>query len=400
MNNFLKTRGTEIIGTNGKPIILKGVNVGGWLMMEAYIMCAPNFPEHLFKQRFQKTLGTAALKDFEKLFRENFITEKDFANIARQGFNCVRVPFNCRLVEDRPYHYAKSGLERLDTVLSWARKYKIYVILDLHAAIGAQNHDWHGDSAGEAKLWTTGSYQKRTLALWKLLANRYKDERWLAGYDLLNESVLDNTKLLNRFYKQVIKTIRSVDRNHILFIEGNKWATDIECLDCFDDDNYVLSIHSYEPLDITFNFVPFLKYPTKQKNRVHNAVQIKKHLSKYHKISQERNVPVFLGEFGVNYREGHCGEDLWLNDMLKSIKAFGFHWTYWTYKSFKNGYFPDGIYSYYENPVWVNRCGPLSGWDTYHLHWKKHKSDIVRSWRTDQFRENTKVLKLLKQYAK
>ena len=399
MNGFLKTQGRHIVNTKGKKVHLRGLNLGGWLMMEAYFMHSPNTAEQLFKKNFAKHLSTSALKEFEKSFRGAFIKEEDIKRIKSFGFNCLRVPFNCRLVETKPYKYSKSGLSYLDNVVAWGKKYKIWIILDMHAAPGGQNHDWHGDSLGTADLWAKESNRKRVYALWKFLADRYKDEPWVAGYDLLNEAVTNNVKLLNSFYKKVIKSIRSVDQNHILFIEGNKWATDVKCLDRFDDDNHVISIHNYEPIDLTFNFVPFLKYPLKSKKRTYNKQLLKKHIQQYVQYSKKHDIPIFVGEFGVHYRENVCGEVKWLDDVLDIFNKNDIHWTYWTYKAIKHFMFPDGVFSYYENPPWVHRSGPVTGWNTYHLHWRKHKKAMIRSWQTKEFKENTLVLRTLKKYV-
>ncbi|HBG61443.1 MAG: hypothetical protein A2Y03_01375 [Omnitrophica WOR_2 bacterium GWF2_38_59] len=400
MKEYLRTKKMRILKPSGKPIILRGVNLGGWLMMEGYILHAPNFPEQQFKKNFVKKLGANKLASFEKSFRDNFIAEKDIKQIAGNGFNCVRVPFNYQLVECAPYKYDQKQVQYLDNVIKWCTKNKIYVILDLHAAPGSQNHDWHSDSFGHAKLWTNKANQNRTIAIWEFIAARYKDEKYVAGYDLLNESVIKSTKLLNEFYKQLIKHIRNIDKNHILFIEGNNWATDIECLERFDDDNYVLSIHSYHPIDFTFNLVPHLCYPSKVDHLQYNKKNLKEHLSQYKRIAQKHCVPVLLGEFGVNARDGLFGEDKWLEDMLAICKELGFSWTYWTYKAIKNSAFPDGVYSYYDNPPWVNRLGPVTGWDTYKNHWVKKKNEMTRSWQTENYKSNPSVLKVLKKYAK
>ncbi len=66
MRKFLITRGTKIVKPNGRPIVLKGVNLGGWLMMEGYILGAPNNPEQAFKREFVKKLGPRTLAAFEK----------------------------------------------------------------------------------------------------------------------------------------------------------------------------------------------------------------------------------------------------------------------------------------------------------------------------------------------
>jgi len=394
MKQFLKVQKTHIV-KGLEAVMLKGINLGGWLMMEGYILLAPNNPEYQFKNNFKKVLGETALKDFERNFRSHFIQENDFRKIKEFGFNCIRLPFHYRLVYKSVGKYNLEGLKILDQAIAWAKKYQIYIILDLHAAPGCQNHDWHSDSAGKAALWTNKINQKRTLDLWEFLADRYKNEEMIAGYDLLNEAVIDDVKILNEFYKKLIKTIRCVDKNHILFIEGNTWATDLKCLDNFNDDNIVLSIHSYEPLNFTFNFIPHLKYPSKE----YSFDLIRRHLSQYHIISQKNSLPIFVGEFGANYREGLFGEDKWLEDNLKCFKEFCFHWTYWTYKAVKGATFPDGILSFYENPLWVNRMGPVVGWDTYAKYWKTKRKEITDSWLTRNFKENTVILKIFKKYA-
>lgn len=399
MKTFLRTKGTKIIDPDGRPVYLRGVNLGGWLMMEAYFMHAPNLAVHRFKNHFKKMLGAQALADFEKSFLNSFIKEEDIKNIKQQGFNCIRLPFNGRLVEKGQYSIDRAGVKYLDNAVRWARKYKIYMILDLHAAPGAQNHDWHSDSDGRALLWDNRECQKRTLAIWQYIADRYKDEHYVAGYDLLNEAVLHDSGKLNKLYHEIIKTIRAVDKNHILFIEGNRWAQDLDCLDEFEDDNYVLSVHNYEPIEFTFNFVAHLHYPLNTDKRKWNKQTTRGHLSRFNAISKKRNVPIFVGEFGVNTREGLYGEDKWLEDTLSVYKQFGFHWTYWTYKAVKNYLFPDGIYSYKENPPWVHREGPLMGWDTYHLHWPVSKKKMIESWGTGEFTANQPILKMLRKYA-
>lgn len=395
MTYFLKTDKGRIVTRDNKGVILKGVNFGGWLMMEAYILGAANHPEKMFRREFAAALGKKALEDFDRSFRENFITEKDIAGIRRWGFNCVRVPFHYRVVEDAPFSYRGTGLKYLDKVIDWAGKYKIWVILDLHAAPGAQNHDWHSDSGGEAALWTKKDYRERVFALWEFLADRYRNEAAVAGYDLLNESVVGDSKLLNNFYKALMKRIRAADKNHVLFIEGNRWATDIECLEQFDDDNYALSIHSYEPLDFTFNFIPHLRYPAPGPEGLGDRRAMRERLFRRAQTARRRGVPVLVGEFGVNSRGGLFGEDLWLKDMLACFQESGFHWTYWTYKAVKNSCFPDGLFSYYENPGWVHRQGPVSGWETYASCWKSCRNDMIGSWDTDRFRANTAILKIL-----
>ena len=48
----------------------------------------------------------------------------------------------------------ESGFKHLDRVIDLCGKYGIYTILDLHAAPGGQNTDWHSDHGGHiANCW-------------------------------------------------------------------------------------------------------------------------------------------------------------------------------------------------------------------------------------------------------
>jgi len=397
MSNCLRVSKNKIV-ENNHPVQLKGVNLGGWLMMEAYFMCAPNSAVREMKKDFEKRLGRTALAEFEKKFHDNFIRREDIAQIAKMGCNCFRLPFHFQLIESAPYQYDAAGTAYLDNAIRWAKMHGLKVILDLHAAPGAQNYDWHSDSLGKADLWISRQKQKRVFALWKFLADRYKNEEAVAGYDLLNESVIADEKMLNRFYAELIREIRSVDRNHILFIEGNRWAMDLECLDDFDDDNWAYSIHFYHPIEFTFNFIPQLRYPLKSKKGTFGKSALRRMVSPYRAFARKR--PVFVGEFGIHSRQGLYGDDLWLADILECFEDAGFHWTYWTYKAVKHHMFPDGIYSYFPNDCWVSRQGPKAGWETWAELWPAMKNKIVRSWRTEHFDVNDSVEKVLRKYLK
>jgi len=388
MNNaFLKRYKISIVDGFGKPVFLKGVNFGGWLMMEGYFMYAPNLAVQVFEKEFIQQCGSKALAELMHRFRSSFITEADFKQVASWGMNCIRLPFHYKVGAD------PKALSYLDQAVAWARKHKVYLILDMHAAWGAQSPDWHADSLnGKTELWTKRSNRQKTYALWEKLADRYKDEPMVAGYDLLNEPMLKDTGLLNEFYRESIKAIRRSDKNHILFIEGEHWAQHVDCLEDFTDDNWVYSIHFYEPIEFTFNVVPFMRYPWGQCNK--NT--LRRRLEGYWRFAQKRQRPVHVGEFGVNYRQGVYNEHLYLQDELKGFNDFGFHWNYWTYKAVKNHMFPDGIYSYYPNSPWVHRPGPKTGWHRWGELWAGHKNEMTSSWRTKAFGLNAHVIEALK----
>lgn len=379
---------------------IKGINLGGWLLMEGYILGGPNIGESRIKKEFKKALGQAALTEFEKAFYKNFIQKKDFENIANTGAKYLRLPFNSKLIEEKPYVYSSSGTKIIKNALDWAHQFKLKIILDLHAAPGAQSCDWHADSEGTARFWQKKSYRMRAVKIWEYLSANFSGHPGLGGYDLLNEPVTaaKNLNLIKDYYRKAIKAIQSIDKNNPLFIEGNLWAQQIDFLADLISDNVKISIHAYLPLDYVFNFSTGLRYPGKIENNLWNRSFLNKYLKPYADFSRKHKVDILVGEFGINWRGGFWGEKEYLEDILSVFDSYGFGYTYWTYKAIANWNHPDGLYQHYKNNNYINRPGPLYGWQNYKLYWKKEKEKIKKFWRTESFKPNKELLSILKRH--
>ena len=169
------------------------------------------------------------------------------------GFNSVRLPMHYNLftlpIEEEPVPgentWLEIGFELTDSVVSWCKQNEMYVILDLHAAPGGQGYDAAISDYDPSKpsLWESVENRNKMASLWKRLAEIYVDEDWVAGYDLLNEPNWDlpNGTALRNLYEQCTDSIRSVDPDHIIFVEGNWWANDFTGLTPPWDDQLVYS---------------------------------------------------------------------------------------------------------------------------------------------------------------
>ena len=332
---MLKTRGRKIVDGKGRETILRSIGIGGWLMMEGYMLGGKNIPEHVFKERIKALYGRKKLEHFTSEFQKRFFNESDVARIKKLGFNCARLPINYRVLK------SKNGFKLLDNVVRWFKKYKIYLILDLHAAPGSQNCDWHSDSDGAARLWEGDKYIRQTVNLWENISKRYKNEEYIAGYDILNEPVTDKVDKINLLYAKIINAIRKNKDDHIIFIEPNMWAADFKGIKRPKDGNLAWSIHFYLPVNFTFNWDPLHKCPSR--------AYLKKELMVFKKIQDRDNVPIFVGEFGVASRCPECHAELkWVERTLSIFKELGWSWSYWTYKSTAGALVPDGLYRIYD----------------------------------------------------
>ena len=401
MSNVFVKEG-RIVNAKGKEIILKGINFGGWLLMEGYILGGRNIPESEFKKNFSRIYGVEELKRFEHAFRKNFITHQDFMKVKKWGFNCVRIPFHYKIFEEKPFKYKDEGIKILDWIVKMAKKFKIFIILDMHAVCGSQNGDWHSDSKGEALFWKSRDYQERFVRLWEFIADYLKGKDFIAGFDLMNEPVITKKtrrKLLLHIYKKTITKILKIDKYRIFFVEPNLWAQDAESIKDLKTPNTVLSVHFYLPLSFVFNFVKGLRYPGRIEGDFWNKKKLEEIFIKYVRFSQKMNVPLHVGEFGINFRSPQFyGECKYLEDLLSIFSKYRVHYNYWTYKGVPLGVYPDGILQLLDNLSWIARHSSLWGWENFYSMWKNSKNKIISSLRSENFKENIWILNVLRKF--
>ena len=125
----------------------------------------------------------------------------------------------------------------------------------MHTVPGAQNPDWHSDNpTNYAAFWDYKDHQDRTVWLWERIAERYRGNPWVAGYNPLNEPCDPEHYRLPAFYARIERAIRAVDPNHILWLDGNTFAMEWKG---FDEPlpNCVYSLHDY-----TVRLLPLLPF--------------------------------------------------------------------------------------------------------------------------------------------
>lgn len=346
MTGFLKVQGTKIVDSNtGEAVVLKGSATGGHLNMENFITGFPGHEaEH--KEALLKVLGQERFDFFFDKFYEYFWTDADAKFFKKNNFNCLRIPFNYRhFLDDSDLFTIKpKGFQLLDSMVDICTANEIYVILDLHAVPGGQNQDWHADSGiHKALFWSFGHFQDAIVNLWVNLAKHYKDNKWIAGYNPLNEpSDSKHTRLIS-FYERVEKAIRNVDPNHILYLDGNTYAMDFSKFPNEPLPNSVYAIHDY-----SLEGFPHADGSLYTSDEGAKAKLKKSYLRKV-EYMKRNNVPVWNGEFGPVYASEVRGDKdiektnsaryMLLKDQLSIYKTGDpsgdgspIAWSVWVYK--------------------------------------------------------------------
>lgn len=312
---FLRAEGKEIVDENGNSILLKGMGLGGWMLQEGYMLHTADFAnsQHKLKAKIEELIGTEGMNEFYDAWLQNHVQKVDIDSLKSWGFNSVRLPMHYNLftlpIEDEPVAGVNTWLDKgfvlTDSLISWCAQNEMYVVLDMHAAPGGQGYD-EGISdydPNKPSIWESAANRDKLASLWKRIAERYVNEPWVAGYDLINEPNwnLPGGTLLKAVYKQCTDSIRAVDQNHILFIEGNWFANDFTGLTPPWDDNFVYSPHKYW----SYNDQASIQWVLDMR--------------------EQYDVPLYLGETGEN-------SNTWFHDAAKLFQEHNIGWAWWPMK--------------------------------------------------------------------
>lgn len=342
--DFLTVSGSSLVNRNGKEVILRGVNLGGWMLQESW-MCPVTGVDgewgnldtiEAFKE------GGMTDEQIQQLFdtyQDNWITEYDLDIIAEAGANCVRVPFwyrNFMLNEAGDWIDDdldnNPGFKRLDWIIEQAGARGIYVILDLHGAPGGQSMNHSTGTVGRNDLYSSEECRATMKKLWVAIAERYKDEPAVAAYDLMNEpqnndgfeanenfvSPWDSAawEQTNDLYREMIEAVREVDTEHVISLEGIWRIRNLPFPKVEGWANMLYQVHLYD-----------------------DTAQFKTLATDIAGYGKSQDVAILVGEFSNM-------------DGIEICENNGISWTTWTYKGGKGGM--GTWFWYYGNPSAVN----------------------------------------------
>lgn len=325
VDGFVHALGKKVIDINGQELILRGHAPGGWMIQESYMMDINANSQHEIRAKIQSLIGEENTAAFYQKWLANGFRKEDVKLLAELGFNSIRLPMHYNLftlpIEEEPVRgestWLETGFQLVDNVLSWCKEYQIYLILDMHGAPGGQGKDTNISDYNPFKLslWESVDNQDKLVALWVKLAERYANEPYIAGYDLINEpnwafdednangcEECRNVQLWD-LYRRLIRAIRQVDKNHMLILEGNCWCNNYNGLPSVRlwDRNLCLQFHKYWSANTLSNIQFMID------------------------LRNSKFVPIWCGESGENSNH-------WYADAVRLLEENGIGWSWWTWK--------------------------------------------------------------------
>lgn len=284
----------------------------------------------------------------------NRFTRQDIRDIKRLGCDVVRLPMNLHaMVRDtQSWELDPLFLYFLDQVVQWFEEEDIHLILDNHTFDPAVN--------------TLPSVIQPLTAIWPQIAQRYKDRSRKIYYEILNEPHGISDAEWGAIQEEVIRAIRQVDTVHTIIVGPANWNSyqNLRNLPQYTDTNLIYTFHFYDPFLFTHQGatwtspslqslagVPFPYDPARMPACPADlrGTWVESALNSYpnegtvqrlqdllyiaRQFQQERNVPVFCGEFGVFIPNSPEADRVtWYKWVRIILENYRIPWTIWDYR--------------------------------------------------------------------
>jgi endoglucanase len=251
-----------------------------------------------------------------------------FPAIAKAGFQHVRVPtkWTAHAKREAPYTIDPEFFERIDWVLDQAEKNKLLVVLNHH-------HYDELDKEPEAEL-------PRAVALWRQIAERYRDRGDWLYFELMNEphEKLNDEGKWTATIPPLLAAVRESNPTRPVII-GPPWWNGIWALPKFtlpEDPNVIVTVHCYNPFEFTHQGASWAKDSEKWLGRKwtgsdEELKKLRDEFDQAERWGKENKRPIYLGEFGAYEKADMESRERWTRAIVAEAEKRGWSWAYWEF---------------------------------------------------------------------
>ncbi|MFG6493711.1 discoidin domain-containing protein [Microbacterium sp. P03] len=311
--------------------------------------------------------------------QDTWITETDIDNIAATGLNFIRVPIGWNTFLNLDGTWKPNPWEKLDWLIEESSQRGIYVLLDLHMVPGGGCSWGSCGRIGPSPngFWGNPTYQDWVQDIWENIAARYEGNPAVAGYDLINEPLIDpaedtdDLKKKNDFFDRIYDAVRAIDPDHLIVLPAFLGMDSIADPDDYGWTNVMYQLHPYD--------MSAPKDWNAQNQLVTNE------LAATPQRLTDPGVPILNGEYSLYYND-----DVWARFMA-GMNAQHVSWSNWTYKvrgQAEDAFGYWGMYYDNQNPV------PIINSDDQATFTRK-----LTQFTTTNFTRNDRFVETVKKYA-
>jgi endoglucanase len=259
------------------------------------------------------------------------VLQEEYFQIAKDaGFSSIRLPvrWSAHALAEPPYTINPEFMKRVDWAVNCALSRKIPIMLNVH-----HYGELYADPVKE---------KPRFLALWKQIAEHFKDSPDILVFELLNEPQKELTaEPWNEQLKESLAVVRQSNPNRTIVI-GSAHYNQIHYLELLDipkeDRNIIVTVHDYFPLTFTHQGADWINpgdpnswLGTKWTGTEDEKQEIIRDLDFAAAWGKKNNRPMNLGEFGAYEKADMDSRARWTKFMADTAIERGMSFHYWEF---------------------------------------------------------------------
>jgi Cellulase (glycosyl hydrolase family 5) len=288
----------------------------------------------------------------ESTVKRSPLDSGDATMMEADGFDVVRLSVSWGRLEPRRGQWDSAYLDAIDSTIRLLNSHHLYVVIDMHfldwsSAFGGSGApawaavpvvpdlhipaigDWQRHlspamNAAYTYFWVSPDWQADFLQAWRLLAQHFRGDSGVAGYDLFNEPhalplppIRFEKDFMWPLYARTIDAIGAVDPNHLFIVEGELFG---------DFGTTVVPLAApdlvYSPHEYTGSLIP----PTFDGN----PQPLDDHVSKVAGEASRVPAALWVGEWGMPATQSKATS--WIDDALNAFDSAGAGWAWWQWR--------------------------------------------------------------------
>jgi len=254
--------------------------------------------------------------------------EEYFRIIREASFDSVRIPirWSAQASKRYPYTIDESFFERVDWAISQALDHGLVPIVDLH----------HYPEL----MQDPGSQKERFLALWRQIAERYRNWPDRLYFEILNEPQGNlSAGLWNVYLREALQVIRSTNPHRPVVVGAAHYSEvgQLEQLELPKEDrDLIVAFHYYKPFAFTHQGAPWLAdsgpwVGTTWEGTTAEREAVVRDFDRAAAWARRNDRPLTLGEFGTYQRAPAEDRARWTAFVRETAEERRISWTYWEF---------------------------------------------------------------------
>lgn len=262
---------------------------------------------------------------------------RHFQRAAEAGFATIRLPvrWSAHAAHEPPYTIDPAFFERVDWAIDQALTNDLNIIVNVH----------HYDSLTADPV----RHEPRWLALWRQVAQRYRDRPPNVLFEPLNEPYGElGPSLWNGFLRDVLEVIRESNPNRNVVVGPVSWnnTNALPDLDLPDDRHLIVTVHFYEPFQFTHQGASWASgsdawLGTEWRGTDADKAVVSGILERAADWGTDHGRPIFLGEFGAYSAADMNSRARWTAYVAREAERLDMSWAYWEFMAGFGLYIPE-----------------------------------------------------------